>query len=669
MSSPDTAPAPGDTDDELPPALASMWRLCKLGYQHEPGLMAASFVLALLAALPDALLAVLLAVLAEGVIDQRRRPGHRRGRSASAPRRDRSPGSCAPCRPGCSVASATESPSPSSPTSPGCRRRSRPSPTTSDPSTSTACRCCATRSSCSTTCTCRCSRPPGGSCASASPSCCWPPIHPAAGPARACSPLPTVVTSSWRPAVERTVQEQVAESRPPGPPPVPGRHDRAAGQGGAGHRHRPPPRRRPRERVGAVVRARSPGARRSRRSGTPLGWAVFGIGFVGAVVFVASGLGRPAAEVLLVLAAGHAPVGLHRRDGRRDRVPPRHLDGRRQPPRLARGLRRLARPGRRRDRCPPTSAPASASSTSTSPTRAPTAWCSQDVDLTLPAGAVVAVVGENGAGKTTLVKLLSKLYEPTSGRILVDDTDLARVPADEWRERLAGAYQDFFRFELPAGQSVGVGDLPRLDDEPAVAPRSIGPAPTTWSSSWLRRDGLDTQLGPDLARRRRGVVRPVAEAGAGPRLHARRPAGARARRADRRPRRRDRARAVRALRRRSPATPAAPSGSPSWCRTASPPCAWPTSSSCSTARGWSRSAPTTTSWPAAASTPSSTTSRPPPTPDHERGAAGIDAGRRAACQASGSVGDRAGVGAQRHQRRGGGLFLRRSRHRSGSSSR
>ena len=66
---------------------------------------------------------------------------------------------------------------------------------------------------------------------------------------------------------------------------------------------------------------------------------------------------------------------------------------------------------------------------------------------------MVAIVGENGAGKSTLVKLLAKLYEPTSGRILVDDAELARVPADGWRDRLAGAFQDFFRFELRAGQT------------------------------------------------------------------------------------------------------------------------------------------------------------------------------------------------------------------------
>jgi ATP-binding cassette subfamily B protein len=103
-------------------------------------------------------------------------------------------------------------------------------------------------------------------------------------------------------------------------------------------------------------------------------------------------------------------------------------------------------------------------------------------------------VGENGAGKTTLVKLLSKLYEPTSGRILVDDAALARMPADEWRERLAGAYQDFFRFELQARQTVGVGDVDRLDDELAV----LTAVDRAGADDVVQRlsSGLDTQLGP-----------------------------------------------------------------------------------------------------------------------------------------------------------------------------
>jgi ATP-binding cassette subfamily B protein len=117
-----------------------------------------------------------------------------------------------------------------------------------------------------------------------------------------------------------------------------------------------------------------------------------------------------------------------------------------------------------------------------------------DVSLSLPAGSVVAIVGENGAGKTTLVKLLAKMYEPTSGSIFVDDTPLARMRADEWRSRLAGAFQDFFRFEFRARQTVGLGDVPRLDDEPAVV-TAVGRAGATDVVARLT-SGLETQLGP-----------------------------------------------------------------------------------------------------------------------------------------------------------------------------
>jgi ATP-binding cassette subfamily B protein len=92
----------------------------------------------------------------------------------------------------------------------------------------------------------------------------------------------------------------------------------------------------------------------------------------------------------------------------------------------------------------------------------------EDVDLHLPAGSTVAFVGENGAGKSTLVKLLSRFYEPSDGRILVDGADLATLPLEEWRGRIAAGFQDFLRLELAARESVGAGDLPRLGDEAAV---------------------------------------------------------------------------------------------------------------------------------------------------------------------------------------------------------
>jgi ATP-binding cassette subfamily B protein len=116
------------------------------------------------------------------------------------------------------------------------------------------------------------------------------------------------------------------------------------------------------------------------------------------------------------------------------------------------------------------------------------------VSLTLPAGSVVAIVGENGAGKSTLVKLLARMYEPTSGSILVDDRPLARMPAAEWRARLAGAFQDFYRFEFRARHTVGLGDVARLQDEAAVE-AAVGRAGAEDVILKLP-SGLDTQLGP-----------------------------------------------------------------------------------------------------------------------------------------------------------------------------
>ena len=91
------------------------------------------------------------------------------------------------------------------------------------------------------------------------------------------------------------------------------------------------------------------------------------------------------------------------------------------------------------------------------------------VDLHLPAGSSVALVGENGAGKSTLLKLLAGLYAPTQGRVLVGGTDLATVEPARWRERTAALYQDFARVELTLQHSGGVGRLADVDDEQAVA--------------------------------------------------------------------------------------------------------------------------------------------------------------------------------------------------------
>ncbi len=118
----------------------------------------------------------------------------------------------------------------------------------------------------------------------------------------------------------------------------------------------------------------------------------------------------------------------------------------------------------------------------------------ENVNLTLSAGSVIAVVGENGAGKSTLVKLLAGLYQPTAGRIEVDGVDLATMDQEAWRERLSGAFQDFVRFEFAAQRTVGLGDLLQLDNEP-VALEAVSRA---GANDVLERlpDGLNTQLGP-----------------------------------------------------------------------------------------------------------------------------------------------------------------------------
>ena len=92
----------------------------------------------------------------------------------------------------------------------------------------------------------------------------------------------------------------------------------------------------------------------------------------------------------------------------------------------------------------------------------------KDIDLTIPAGSALAIVGVNGAGKTTLAKLLAGFYEPTAGRITVDGVDLRDLDLEAWRRRMSGCFQDFAQVQYLAQESVGLGDLLRIDDDPAV---------------------------------------------------------------------------------------------------------------------------------------------------------------------------------------------------------
>src|SRR5205085_3164595 len=78
----------------------------------------------------------------------------------------------------------------------------------------------------------------------------------------------------------------------------------------------------------------------------------------------------------------------------------------------------------------------------------------QGLDLTIPAGSSLAIVGQNGAGKTTLAKLLCRLYDPSGGAIEIDGVDLRDLDLNAWRQRLAAVFQDFIRFELPLRDNV-----------------------------------------------------------------------------------------------------------------------------------------------------------------------------------------------------------------------
>ena len=110
-----------------------------------------------------------------------------------------------------------------------------------------------------------------------------------------------------------------------------------------------------------------------------------------------------------------------------------------------------------------------------------------------PPGTVVGLVGINGAGKSTLVKLLTGLYQPASGRILIDGAPLTSIAPRAWAAASCGAFQDFAKFQFPAYQTVGVGDLPRVEDRGAIeaAVARAGAESTVASLD----DGLDTQLG------------------------------------------------------------------------------------------------------------------------------------------------------------------------------
>jgi ATP-binding cassette subfamily B protein len=450
--------------DDLPAAFPAMWRALKRGYQAEPMLLVVSFGFSLLAALPDALMALWLKLLADGLLRANR--GLVMGAAL-----------------GCGVsATATWF---LRVVSDRTQRRFRDRLTIALESH-------VARLQASVATIAHHERPDyldrlavlrdhvfvlDHMYMSLFSTCGWilrlgaalillVSIHPALA-LLALFALPTVLTSTWRPGVERSAEERGAsanrlarhlfETATTAPP---GKEVRVLGIGTRLMELR----REAWERwYGPVA-----GARWTSAVWHMLAWAVFGTGYVGGVLFVAYALHGTPGHLLLVLAAGSrfsAYIGAT--VGEIGFLRGIWLEGSRRlawledyaasfaentdapvPVRLTQGIRlehlSFSYPGTTRR-------------------------VLEDVNLEISPGSVVAIVGENGAGKSTLVKLLCRMYQPEEGQILIDGVDLARMPVEEWRSRLAGALQDFCRFEFRAQHTVGIGDVARHDDKSAVA--------------------------------------------------------------------------------------------------------------------------------------------------------------------------------------------------------
>ncbi|MEO3867587.1 ABC transporter ATP-binding protein [Nonomuraea sp. B12E4] len=95
-------------------------------------------------------------------------------------------------------------------------------------------------------------------------------------------------------------------------------------------------------------------------------------------------------------------------------------------------------------------------------------WVLRGLNLTIPYGTSLAVVGLNGAGKSTLVKLLCRFYDPQRGSVLWDGTDIRDIPVAQLRQRIGAVFQDYMDYDLTAAENIGLGDLEAIDDQDRV---------------------------------------------------------------------------------------------------------------------------------------------------------------------------------------------------------
>jgi ATP-binding cassette subfamily B protein len=120
-------------------------------------------------------------------------------------------------------------------------------------------------------------------------------------------------------------------------------------------------------------------------------------------------------------------------------------------------------------------------------------WALRDVDIFIPRGQSLALVGQNGAGKTTFIKLLTRLYDPTEGRVLLDGKDLREHDEEELRKRIGVIFQDFAQYQLLVRENIGFGSVEQLGDDAQIG-RAVDSGGASEFVASLK-SGLETPLG------------------------------------------------------------------------------------------------------------------------------------------------------------------------------